>query len=510
MQHERERQKKLAEAKEMYYSKSTKELVFKPDTTKSKRGAKAARQESSSSDEEQPRRLEEFLRDQDRFRTRVKKKIEVAQLTQEQHEKEFLKREFAGAKSRKILEHAQNVSNRTKKNQVVVDGSALSPAMGKAQTAEAIPRRAEKAAEVVKYARRGREKSPEAPRRRVALPAEEPVSPDRFEDTSEHLTTNIVLTLHQPEPAPSGLLAPSLSAAQLGTLRSQFGNLQPPKEQKGKELNASMSANSIASHYSTPQVIGINGILRKESTQGSFQHSRKPSQFAGAINLKAKPSSKKKDKPKKVTVKSSSEKAGPAETAGGQPVIHFRSDYPLRRDTIKQKLAEEDEERPKKQSLAKRTEKIILQKFNQEFNAALQRAVGSIRIPLMINSYVFTSLIEDLGLASKEAMENDHSDDFQAVEEVWTLLREARSGTVEDAMAEPLVCVADAKLYLLAILGIRGNKRTGLKAPPKQPNTVLAYGWLNDNNDLCFAARDEQLLKSRFQVLHTNHLHHKQ
>ena len=364
----------------------------------------------------------------------------------------------------------------------------------------------------VKYARLGRERSPEAPRPRDALPVPEPGSADRFEDTSEHLATNIVLALNQPEPAAPRLLGQSLSAAHLGILRTQFGN-QPPRkldDQRGKELNVSMSANSIASHYSTPQVIGINGIMKKESTQGSFMHSRKPSQFAGASNMKTQPSPKKKDKPKKVTVQLGSEKSEQVEKGARKPVSHFRSDYPLKRDTIKRKVENEEAEKPKKQSLAKRTEKIILQKFNQAFNSALQSAVGSFRIPLMINSFVFTALIEDLGLAAKEAMENDRSDDFQAVEEVWTLLQEARSGTGADAMAEPLVCVADAKLYLLAILGIKGNKRTGLKAPPQLPHTVLPYGWLNDNNDLCFSARDEQLLRSRFQILNANHLRHKQ
>ena len=282
------------------------------------------------------------------FRTRIKKKIGDAQ-NQEKHEKEFLKREFAGAKSRKILEQAQQVADRKNKYEIVVDRRALLPGSGKAQTAEAIPRRAEKVPGAVKYARIGREMSPEAPRPRDSLPVQEPGSADRFDDTSEHLAANIVLTLNQPEPSAARLLGQSLSTAQLGILRSQFSNQLPRKldDQRGRELNASMSANSIASHYSTPQVIGINGIMRKESTQGSFMHSRKPSQFAGAGNLKAQSSPKRKDKPKKVAVKLTTVKGEPVEGSTRKPASHFRSDYPLKRDTIKRKAGEAEEEKPK-------------------------------------------------------------------------------------------------------------------------------------------------------------------
>lgn len=55
----------------------------------------------------------------------------------------------------------------------------------------------------------------------------------------------------------------------------------------------------------------------------------------------------------------------------------------------------------------------------------------------------------------------DGSKDNVLVREMWQYLREMGKLTVRDANTEAAVNVGDTKLFLMAILGIRGNKRMG-------------------------------------------------
>ena len=50
-----------------------------------------------------------------------------------------------------------------------------------------------------------------------------------------------------------------------------------------------------------------------------------------------------------------------------------------------------------------------------------------------------------------------------------------------------MVQLGDVKLFLMAILGVTGNKRLGLSRPTNSARFELPYGWLDENNQLCLS-----------------------
>jgi len=61
----------------------------------------------------------------------------------------------------------------------------------------------------------------------------------------------------------------------------------------------------------------------------------------------------------------------------------------------------------KEKLISRNTDKIVLQKFNREFEKVLKNIIEQPQIPLLIDSYVFTKLMIDLGCAKTSDMEND-------------------------------------------------------------------------------------------------------
>jgi hypothetical protein len=99
--HENQRRRKLEEVKEVYNNKSTKDLRFRPDL--SKPGVKKERNTSSAS-RSQARSFAEFLRDQERFKNGIERKIASAQKEKAKVEELAVeKRDLVSANSRKIL-----------------------------------------------------------------------------------------------------------------------------------------------------------------------------------------------------------------------------------------------------------------------------------------------------------------------------------------------------------------------------------------------------------------------
>ena len=70
------------------------------------------------------------------------------------------------------------------------------------------------------------------------------------------------------------------------------------------------------------------------------------------------------------------------------------------------------------------------------------------------------------------------------VREIWFYLKSMGKLTSKDNF-EAAVNVGDTKLFLMAILGIRGNKRMGLEKTDEEAHEFqldkkdYAYGWIN-------------------------------
>ena len=67
-----------------------------------------------------------------------------------------------------------------------------------------------------------------------------------------------------------------------------------------------------------------------------------------------------------------------------------------------------------------------------------------------------------------------------------------------------MVQVGDAKVFFMAVFGVRGNRRVGLQNPLPDASTALTYGWLNDNNQLCLSEKCVNQIHSKFQILNAN------
>ena len=84
----------------------------------------------------------------------------------------------------------------------------------------------------------------------------------------------------------------------------------------------------------------------------------------------------------------------------------------------------------------------------------------------------------------------DGSKDNDLVREIWQYLRAMSQLTTKDS-DEAAVNVGDTKLFLMAILGIRGNKRMGLEKTDEEAHELqldkneYSYGWINKQMQLC-------------------------
>ena len=106
---------------------------------------------------------------------------------------------------------------------------------------------------------------------------------------------------------------------------------------------------------------------------------------------------------------------------------------------------------------------------------------------MTINSYVFSQLMIELGCARQIDMQNDNTLEFKRVEEIWLCLLESARSLSMEMVAPQMVQLGDVKLFLMAILGVTGNKRLGLSRPTNSARFELPYGWLDENNQLCLS-----------------------
>lgn len=167
--------------------------------------------------------------------------------------------------------------------------------------------------------------------------------------------------------------------------------------------------------------------------------------------------------------------------------------------------------------ISKATDKIVLQKFNKEFTAVLQQLLDSDKLlPSMIDSYIFTQLMNELGCTRQLDMENDQSQEFKKVEEIWlSLLKCAQHPQQKKATRKQAISVGDTKLFLMAIFGIRGNKRIGQDDEKlaefqnqQTPENQLPYGYLNEQNQLCLTEKCVARIRSKFSLMHSNRINH--
>lgn len=78
-----------------------------------------------------------------------------------------------------------------------------------------------------------------------------------------------------------------------------------------------------------------------------------------------------------------------------------------------------------KPAVNKKTEKMILQKFNKEFMAAIKKVMKLDKVPISMDSYVFCDLLLELNCFQKSDMEKSWSQEFKKVEELWLSLLKA-------------------------------------------------------------------------------------
>ena len=104
----------------------------------------------------------------------------------------------------------------------------------------------------------------------------------------------------------------------------------------------------------------------------------------------------------------------------------------------------------------------------------------------------------ELGCAKKSDLENDISNEFKKIEEIWMFLylcSQKRNITSQQ------IFISDLKILLMAIFGIKGNKRLG--GEPVLSDLPLGYiheGDLHLSN-LCIEA-----LRSKFSILNSNRI----
>ena len=70
------------------------------------------------------------------------------------------------------------------------------------------------------------------------------------------------------------------------------------------------------------------------------------------------------------------------------------------------------------------------------------------------------------------------------------------------------ISVGDFKLFLMAILSIKGNRRMGLQQEEHE-DYQIPYGWINDEGQLCLSNQHMSKIQSKFAILHMNRMNHK-
>ena len=68
------------------------------------------------------------------------------------------------------------------------------------------------------------------------------------------------------------------------------------------------------------------------------------------------------------------------------------------------------------------------------------------------------------------------------------------------------IAVGDLKVFLMAIFGIKGNKRLEILNSDNIPS-AMHYGWINEKNLLCLSREDVLKISQKFQSLNFNRIH---
>lgn len=69
-----------------------------------------------------------------------------------------------------------------------------------------------------------------------------------------------------------------------------------------------------------------------------------------------------------------------------------------------------------------------------------------------------------MGFAQRKEMENDHSAEFKLIEDFWVSLVKCRRHPSQPKRQtkQQQVALADTKIVLMAICGVKGNRRVGV------------------------------------------------
>lgn len=109
-------------------------------------------------------------------------------------------------------------------------------------------------------------------------------------------------------------------------------------------------------------------------------------------------------------------------------------------------------------------------------------------MPIRVPQSSFIALLRQIGCINSGV--KDGSKDNELVREIWHYLIAMSKLTAKDTQ-EAAVNVGDTKLFLMAILGIKGNKRMGLEKTEEEASELqldkseFAYGWINKQMQLC-------------------------
>ena len=83
------------------------------------------------------------------------------------------------------------------------------------------------------------------------------------------------------------------------------------------------------------------------------------------------------------------------------------------------------------------------------------------KLPIKMTSYIFTQLLIALGCTRPSDLEMEFTQEFKKIEEIWLCL--LQSSTVAKGSKTKEIQVCDAKIFLMAIFGVRGHRRLGVE-----------------------------------------------
>lgn len=157
-----------------------------------------------------------------------------------------------------------------------------------------------------------------------------------------------------------------------------------------------------------------------------------------------------------------------------------------------------------------RSENILLRRFNTEFSQAIREILGNKLLPRMLHYETYVTVLKRMRLLAKNHSTIDACEPL--VLALWNFLSFVHdrsygyNPSIQPQSFAGRILTGDLKVFLMAICGIKGNKRINISEKDSKKVSIQQYGFINSKKQLCLTVSDVKKIQAEYKDMKTNRL----